>query len=126
MRERSLSLLTTLSLLPTVWVLAHQRSVLSFVYLASFFVTLCYHASVETRWKRTDHAFAYAVIASNTWMTFHATRPMYAAIGLVFVVLALVAYVDARRNPSRYDRSHAIWHVLSGFAGFAFSMGYGG
>jgi hypothetical protein len=126
MKERALSIWTTLALLPTVWVLLHHRSALAFVYLASFFVTLCYHASIETRWKRTDHALAYSVIASNTWMTFHATKAVYPFVGLGFVGLALFAYVDARKNPGRYDRSHALWHVLSGFAGLAFALGYAG
>jgi len=126
MKERVLSIWTSLALLPTAWVLSRHRSTLSFVYLASFFVTLCYHMSAETRWKRTDHVLAYCVIASNTWMTFRSTKAIYPAIGLGFVGLALLAYVDARMNPTRYDRSHAIWHVLSGFAGLAFAIGYAG
>ncbi len=85
---------------------------------------MLYHASVETRWRRTDHILAYAVIGSNTWMAMNARTYVFPMIGILFVCLALVAYSDAKANPLRYDVSHALWHVLSGIAGFVFAFGY--
>lgn len=124
MRKRSLSILTTLALLPAAVLLFAHRSLLSFVYLASFCVTLVYHASAETEFRRTDHALAYGVIAANTWMAFHSSDQVWPGLGITLVIAALVAYGDARMNESRYDSSHAIWHLLCGAAGLCFAVGY--
>lgn len=118
------SLFSTLALLPATRLLLESKSLFGWVYLVSFFVTLCYHASEEKELVRLDHALAYAVIASNTTMVFRAHSPDFALAGVGWVVLALVAYYDARRNPRRYDVSHAMWHVLSGVAGYCFARGY--
>lgn len=122
--KRKLSMLSTAALLPAMVILALANSLLAAVYAASSIVTLEYHRSEEQRWRKTDHALAYGVIASNTWMTFQSRRPFWALCGVGFVLIALVAYRDARRNPHRYDASHALWHVLSGFAGACFALGY--
>jgi|GEM_PF-1841609 len=126
MRARLISLVTTLSLLPGAMVLAAARSLLAAVYVASFIVTLLYHASIEQKFKRLDHVLAYGIIFSNTWMTFHTKVVPCALAGLGCVILALVAYRYARLNPSRYDAAHGLWHVLSGAAGYAFASGYAG
>lgn len=122
--KRKLSMLSTAALLPAMLILAFANSLLAAVYAASCIVTLAYHRSEEQRWRKTDHVFAYGVIASNTWMTLHSKHPAWALCGVGFVLIALVAYRDARRNPHRYDASHALWHVLSGFAGTCFALGY--
>jgi heme/copper-type cytochrome/quinol oxidase subunit 3 len=124
MPGRVLSILSTFSLLPAARWLLDKGSALGLVYLASFAVTLAYHASYERDWRRTDHVLAYGVIGANTFMVVraHSWRPP--ALGLVFVLLALVAYRDAKLNEARYDRSHALWHVLSGVAGLCFALGY--
>ena len=124
MSDRALSMVSTAALLPTAVALFGARSLLALVYLASFFVTLAYHASRETQWRRLDHVLAYSVIASNTWMAWRSASLVCPAIGISFVALALVAYRDARLHPERYDSSHALWHVLSGVAGYAFALGY--
>lgn len=124
LKTRKLSIATTFALLPAAALLMAHRSLLAFVYLASFLVTLVYHASVETRLRRTDHALAYAVIASNTWMAFHARVSGWAGLGIVFVLAALPAYFDAKGDQEGYDRSHAAWHFLSGCAGLCFAIGY--
>lgn len=124
MKARKFSLLTTLALLPAAVLLLAHRSLFAFVYFASFCVTLVYHASVETRLRRTDHALAYGVIAANTWMAFHSRSRLWLGLGIVLVMAALQAYFDARANERRYDRSHALWHALSGLAGLCFSVGY--
>ena len=124
MTSRPLSLLSTFALVPAIRVLLHQGSILGLVYLSAFFATLAYHWSGEQRFQRIDHALAYGVIAANTYMVFATKRLPLALAGCAFVLLALVAYVDARRNKLRYDRSHAAWHVLSGLAGFLFARGY--
>jgi predicted membrane channel-forming protein YqfA (hemolysin III family) len=118
------SLLSTLALLPATVLLLHRGRAFGWVYLAAFFVTLGYHASEETEFVRLDHALAYAVIASNTTMVLRTHSPAFALAGVGGVLLALLAYFDARRNPERYDRSHAAWHVLSGAAGWCFARGY--
>lgn len=126
MSARKYSLWTTLALLPATVTLLKSASLLGFVYAASFVVTMLYHASVETRWRKTDHVLAYGVIASNTWMALNASSWVFPILGIFAVCLALVAYSDAKSNPGRYDRSHAVWHVLSGIAGFIFALGYRG
>lgn len=115
-----------MALLPGAFVLGAARSWLCLVYVASFVVTLLYHASVEQKFKRVDHLLAYGVIASNTWMTFHAKNGLFALAGLGFVMLALVAYRAARKDEARYDAIHGGWHVLSGVAGWLFAIGYAG
>ena len=121
---RAWSILSTLALLPATRLLLEHGSVFGWVYLASFFVTLGYHASEEKELVRLDHALAYAIIASNTAMVFLSHALNFALAGVGMVMVALVAYFDARRHPDRYDRSHALWHVLSGVAGYCFARGY--
>lgn len=124
MPERMLSIFSTLALLPATRMLLEKGSVCGWVYLMSFMVTLAYHASSEKEFRRTDHVLAYAVIAANTWMAWATKAPLVTVMGIGFVLLALVAYFDARLHPARYDRSHAVWHVLSGAAGYCFALGY--
>lgn len=122
--KRTLSLWSTLALLPATAKLAFAGSFLAAIYAASFVVTLLYHASAETRWRKLDHAFAYSVIAANTWMCAHSRHPDLTGAGVVCVMAALIAYLDAKNHPERYDASHAIWHVISGVAGACFAFAY--
>jgi len=122
--SRTFSLWSTLALLPAALRLAAAGSALAFVYFGSLFVTLLYHASFETKWKKLDYAFAYGVIGANTWMCFHSLNRSLTGLGIVLVLAALAAYFDAKQSPDRYDVSHAIWHVFSGLAGACFAFAY--
>ena len=124
MTARVWSLVSTLAMVPAMRALLHNGSTLGLVYLASFCVTVLYHANLESRFRVMDHVLAYGVIAANTWMVWATHNRRYALLGCVFVLLSLMAYVHARQNPEQYDRSHALWHVLSGIAGFLFVLGY--
>lgn len=115
---------STLALLPATVGLLLARSGLGLVYLASMVVTLVYHASGERLVRRLDHALAYAVIAANTWMVFHARREAFAFLGIAFVLAALYWYRRACERPMEYDKAHGIWHFLCGAAGAAFVHGY--
>lgn len=124
MSERLLSVASTFALIPATRLLLERGSLLGLVYLASLCVAMLYHVSVEREFRRLDHVLAYSVIAANTFMVFAGRSALFASLGVAFVLLALVAYRDARRNPARYDRSHALWHVLCGAAGYMFALGY--
>lgn len=120
----SFSFWSSLSLLPATLLLALHRSWLALIYGASLLVTLAYHASAERRFRRLDHALAYAVVGANTWMALHAREASKAIAGVVLVLFALSWYRRARTKPQEYDAAHGLWHLLCGAAGLAFVSGY--
>lgn len=112
---------SSFALVPVVVVLAASGSWLAVFYAASLAVTLAYHLSRERRWRRLDHALAWSVIASNTWLALHTRSIGWTALGLLLVVVALWFYRRARRG--RYDLRHGLWHLASGAACLAFALG---
>lgn len=112
---------SSLALVPVVVVLASAGSWLAWVYAASLVVTLAYHVSRERRWRRLDHALAYAVIASNTWLALHTRSVAWVLAGLLLVVVALWFYRRAKLG--RYNLRHGLWHLASGAACLCFAMG---
>lgn len=120
----SLSFLSSLLLIGPIWALIAAESLLAIVYMASLCATLAYHASGERDWHRWDQACAVGVIASNTWMVWHARSWLAPLAGIACVCVALRFFWNARACRDRYDLSHALWHVFSAIAGYIFVLGY--
>ena len=115
------SLWSSAAFLPAVLALTLAHNPLAVVYFLAFFVMAAYHLSRERRWRRLDHFFAWAVIASNCYLALGTRNVGWTLSGVVLVLLALPFYRGAR--VARYDWRHGWWHVLSGAACWCLARG---
>ncbi len=118
------STLTSMAFLPAVMLLAAVGSPLALIYAASFVATLAYHLSAEQRWRRVDHALAWTVIASNSWMSINTQSVYWTSLGLALVLVSLFFYRQAHRGS--YHLWHSLWHLAGGAACFCFALGFVG
>jgi hypothetical protein len=112
---------SSVAFLPAIVVLGRALHPLAAVYLASFVVMVVYHQSYERRWRKVDHAFAWAVIASNCYLALETHHVLWSLGGVALVFCALPFYRGARVG--RYSWRHGWWHVLSGAACWCFARG---
>lgn len=119
------SLWSSFAMVPATWLLLFGGApVVAALYLASLAATLAYHASFERRFVRVDRVLAYGVIGSNCWMTLRSEDLSWTAFGVLFVLLALGFYHQAKQGRRTYDFWHSLWHLACGVAGLCFVQGY--
>lgn len=112
------------SLLPMAGVLLASGSLLGLLYAASAAAAFAYHWHGERRYRRLDHALAWASIAANCWLAVKSAQWHLTLLGVLFVLLAIDRYYRAHEGD--YHRHHTVWHLWCGAAGMCLALGYGG
>lgn len=123
---RTACIWSSLALVPMAVLLLVHGSLLGLLYAASAAASVAYHWHEQRRFYTLDHVLAWAAIGANFWLAWHTQDWRNTLVGVVGVLAALVAYVDAHTRPHAYDYFHTRWHLWCGLAGFMLATGYVG